>query len=154
MPWVKVDDHFDEHPKMARVGPLGWAMWLAGLAYCNRNLTDGFIPYTTARRLVSWDFLMPRNGSDIESIWTVGINTVMHGEDVDSPLVIGMLVDAGLWEEVPGGYRVHDYMEYQPSKLEVVAEREKWAAKKRRGRPSRGDSPGDSQGDSTLDSAA
>ena len=154
MPWVKVDDHCDEHPKMARVGPLGWAMWLAGLAYCNRNLTDGFIPYTTARRLVSWDFLMPRNGSDIESIWTVGINSGMHGEDVDSPLVIGMLVDAGLWEEVPGGYRVHDYMEYQPSKLEVVAEREKWAAKKRRGRPSRGDSPGDSQGDSTLDSAA
>lgn len=150
MPWVKVDDHFDEHPKMARVGPLGWAMWLAGLAYCNRNLTDGFIPYTTARRLVSWDFLMPRNGSTIESIWTVGINTGMHGEDVDSPLVIGMLVNAGLWEEVPGGYRVHDYMEYQPSKLEVVAEREKWAAKKRRGRPSRGDS----KGDSTMDSAA
>lgn len=154
MPWVKVDDHFDEHPKMARVGPLGWAMWLAGLAYCNRNLTDGFIPYTTARRLVSWDFLMPRNGSDIESIWSVGINTGMHGEDVDSPLVIGMLVDAGLWEEVPGGYRVHDFMEYQPSKSEVVAERQKWADKKRRGRPSKGESTGDSMGDSTLDSAA
>ena len=154
MPWIKVDDHFDEHPKMARVGPLGWALWLAGLAYCNRNLTDGFIPYITARRLVSWDFLMPRNGSDIESVWTVGINTGMHGEDVDSELVIGMLMDAGLWEECTGGYRVHDYMQYQPSKADVVAERQKWADKKRKGRTSQGDSPGDSRGDSPGRNAA
>ena len=28
MPWIKVDDHFDEHPKIAKCGPLGIAMWL------------------------------------------------------------------------------------------------------------------------------
>lgn len=154
MPWIKVDDHFDEHPKMAHVGPLGWALWLVGLAYCNRNLTDGFIPYITARRLVSWDFLMPRNGSEVEQVWSVGINTGMHGEDVDTPLVIDMLIDAGLWEEVTGGYRVHDYQEYQPSKADVVAERQKWAAKKRRGRMSPGDSRGESNGDTHGESAA
>lgn len=154
MPWIKVDDHFDEHPKLARVGPLGWSLWLAGLAYCNRNLTDGFIPYITARRLVSWEFLMPRDGSDVEQVWSIGINTGMHGEDVDSDLVIGLLIDAGLWEEVTAGYRVHDYQEYQPSKADVVAERQKWADKKRRGRQSHGDSRGDSGGDSRGESVA
>ena len=46
MPWVRIDDGYADHPKMAAVGPLGQALWLAGLAYCNRYLTDGFIPRT------------------------------------------------------------------------------------------------------------
>ena len=57
MAWVKIDDHFDEHPKIAQAGPLAVAVWLAGLAYCNRNLTDGFIPWSKAQGLVSWQFL-------------------------------------------------------------------------------------------------
>ena len=54
MPWVKIDDHFSEHPKHARVGPPGWGYWLAGLAYANRNLTDGFIPHAVAYSLATW----------------------------------------------------------------------------------------------------
>ena len=30
-----------------------------------------------------------------------------------------------LWEPVTGGYTVHDYLEYNPSKAQVTAEREK-----------------------------
>lgn len=150
MPWIRVDDHFDEHPKLARVGPLGWAVWLAGLAYCNRNLTDGFIPYTTANRLVSWEFLMPRDGSDSESIWTVGMNTGMHGEDVTCARVIDMLVGAGLWEVVTGGFRVHDFGDYQPSKAEVLVDRQKWADRQKKRRQSRGESTRDSRGESVA----
>lgn len=36
MVWVKIDDHFDEHPKMQQIGPLGWGYWLAGLV-CERE---------------------------------------------------------------------------------------------------------------------
>lgn len=149
MPWVKVDDHFDEHPKMARVGPLGWAVWLAGLAYCNRNLTDGFIPFAAARSLVSWDMLLPHpTEPDRELVYTIGIGSGAHGHDVECSEVIDMLVDAGIWEHVPGGYRVHDYGDYQPSKADVMEERARSAERQQRSRMSRGKSQGKSQRDS------
>jgi hypothetical protein len=129
MPWIRIDDHYDEHPKFARAGPLGVVMWLAGLAYCNRNLTDGFIPWSVARSLVSWEFLRPaQDDATRELIWTVALGTGMHGEDVACPLVIDLLVDAGLWDEVDGGYRVHDYADFQPTRASVIAERAKKVA--------------------------
>lgn len=94
MPWVKVDDHFDEHPKLAKVGPLGWALWMAGLAYCNRNLTDGFIPWSVARKLVNWEGLR--------------ITSVQSQREVTSDYVIDLLVQAGIWAEVPDGYQYVD----------------------------------------------
>jgi hypothetical protein len=133
MPWIRIDDHYDEHPKFARAGPLGVVMWLAGLAYCNRNLTDGFIPWTVAQRLVSWQFLAPRADDDRELVWSVSVGTGMHGEDVDCEYVIGLLLDASLWTETSGGYRVHDYSDFQPTKAQVVAERAAKAAAGRAG---------------------
>ena len=120
MPWVKIDDHFDEHPKLARVGPLGWALWFAGLAYCNRNLTDGFIPWAIAGTLVSWDFL-----DDVgpTRIYVGSREEVFEENAVTSEFVIALLLGAGVWEEATGGYRVHDYDQYQPTKAAIEAER-------------------------------
>jgi hypothetical protein len=128
VPWVKIDDHFDEHPKMAKVGPLGWGLWLAGLAYCNRNLTDGFIPFTKARMLVSLD-IAPDDGK----LWTLARVSGMAGDDLDVEWLIALLVDVGIWHETPGGYLVHDYAEYQPTKAQVLAERAKKVAAGRAG---------------------
>src|SRR5690606_8367123 len=110
-------------PKMAAVGPIGWGVWLAGLAYCNRNLTDGFIPYHVADRIAgSWRVRVPTPDGRVQ-VWKISRSSGMVGEDLDAEWVIGLLVQAGLWEEVEGGYRVHDYLDYQPSREEVEAER-------------------------------
>lgn len=144
MPWVRVDDHFDEHPKMAAVGPVGWGVWLAGLAYCNRNLTDGFIPYAIAEGIGgSWTIREPveqgveengvrsiRRGS---MLWTIGVGSGHHGEDITAEWIIAHLVRLGLWEEVEGGYLIHDYDDYQPTKAQVLAEREQKQAAGRAG---------------------
>jgi DnaD/phage-associated family protein len=127
MVWVKLDDHFDEHPKIVSVGPLGMALWVTGLAYCNRNLTDGFIPTAIALRMLTLEFPHPED----EDECTVLLGG-SRGDDSDGQIgfipdryfVPNMLVAAGLWERVSGGYRVHDFTEYQPSKAEVQAERE------------------------------
>lgn len=149
MPWIKVDDHFDEHPKLSRVGPLGVVLWVTGLAYCNRNLTDGFIPWSVARSLVTWEFLRPHpDDPDRELVHSVDIGCGTRGWSVTADYVIDMLVEAGLWETAAGGYLVHDYGDYQPTKEQVVAERRRWAAKKAKGRMSRGESPGESPGES------
>lgn len=124
MPWVRIDDHFDEHPKFAQAGPLGMAMWVTGLAYCNRNLTDGFIPWAVAHRLLTWEYLGPAEERG-RAVYAIGVSSGMSGEDVDCALVIGLLISARLWEEVDGGYRVHDYTDYQPTKDEVEAEKAK-----------------------------
>lgn len=104
MPWVKLDDGFFDHPKALAAGPLGIAMFVAGLCYCSRHLTDGFIPAEAVPRLIS---LPPKQSARVSSD----------------------LVRAGLWRTCPGGFIVHDYLEYQPSRAQVNAERQ--AARKR-----------------------
>lgn len=106
MTWIKVDDHFDEHPKMAAIGPTGWGVWLGGLAYSNRNLTDGFIP-----QAIAWRFQAEK--------------------------VVGQLVQVGLWSEVAGGFQIHDYAQYQPSREQVFADRKRAAERQKRFRNGR-----------------
>lgn len=87
MPWVKLDDGCDEHPKLVGLSDGAFAAWVTGLLYCNRNRTDGFIPAAAAHRRLRGD-----------------------GEETAEELV-----RAGLWERTDDGYRVHDYLDYQPS---------------------------------------
>lgn len=128
MAWVRIDDHIDEHPKLAAAGPLGLALFVAGLAYSNRNLTDGFIPQAVAHRLLLWE---DPNGR-------ISVTNGVQVNDVDSELVAETLVDVGLWKRVKGGYRVHDYHEFQPTKERVMAEREAAKQRMRKARESRG----------------
>ena len=115
MPWIRLDDNFDEHPKMIQVGPVGMALFVAGLAYCNRNLTDGFIPERRLRALLQWDDeSLARRSTPVQ--------------------IANRLVSAGLWERVEGGYKVHDYLDYQPSRASVRAERERVAQRVKRWR--------------------
>lgn len=127
MPWIKVDDHYNEHRKFADAGPLGHALWLAGMAYCNRNLTDGHIPWGVARNLLSWEFLgPPENG--LATIYRVAVvSPDDRGDDdfevIDSVWVLDILVRVGLWERDGFGYYVHDYEKYQPTKEQVETDR-------------------------------
>jgi hypothetical protein len=109
MAWIRLDDHFDEDPRLVRVGPLGLVLWLSGLAYCLRNRTDGFIPWSRAETLVSWSFLgmVDREGEDLDPP-VLGVTLTRRNDDdpIRSGFVAALLVDAGLWEEVEDGYRV------------------------------------------------
>lgn len=125
MTWVKLDDHFDENPKIAQVGPLGLALWVTGLAYCNRNLTDGFIPTAIALRMLSLEYDDPD-----ERPTTILLGGVRdRGDDgqigcvPEGYTVSNQLVKAGLWEDVPGGFQIHDFAHYQPTRAQVEAER-------------------------------
>jgi hypothetical protein len=111
VPWVKIEDVSPDHPKLARLSPAGYGLWVAGICYCNRNLTDGFIPDSMARRILG----------------------------VDQDVVDG-LVMAGVWELVDGGYLVHDYLEHQQSRAEILDARGKAAERARKYRASRRDS--------------
>jgi hypothetical protein len=114
MAWVRIDDHFDDHPKVVQAGPLGLAMYVAGLCYCNRNLTDGYIPAGQVARLVSFDGLY------------IDVQGSVGGIDrPDAFHVAEDLVACGLWEPADEGYCIHDYLKYQPSRADIEAERER-----------------------------
>ena len=123
MTWVRIDDQFDEHPKHQQAGPLAWALWAAGLAYCNRNLTDGFIPTSKAQTLVNWKFTEPPREDGRQRVVSVGITSGFSGDDVTNDYVINLLISAGLWAHCDGGYKIHDYKDYQPSRKKVLEER-------------------------------
>ncbi len=97
MSWVRLEDDFPENPKIIEAGPVASWTHIKAIAFCNRQLTDGFISHATVR-------------------WMSGAASAK------------VLVRVGLWETTKGGYLIHDYLEYQPSKAEVMDRRAKRAA--------------------------
>lgn len=136
MTWVKLDDHFDEHPKLAQAGPLGMALQVAALCYCNRNLTDGFVPRSVASRLLSLE-TSDANGKPMKLAATWEAELFGGGWEIEAEHVVDRMLESGLWDQAPGGYTIHDYHEFQPSKAEVMAERAKVAERVRKHRERR-----------------
>jgi hypothetical protein len=96
--YALLDDQLPDHPKIVSAGPLAGWLYVCGLAYCTRLLTDGFIPTDQVRRL-----------------------TTLAAEEV-TPLVTRLL-EVGLWEEAKDGYRVHDFDKHNPTAADVKAKR-------------------------------
>lgn len=115
MGWVKLDDQFYRHPKVLQAGPLAGWLHVCALNYAAQYLTDGFIPKAAVNGLA--DF----TGDDFPG-----------GGSSASEFVVN-LVDAGLWSEVDGGYQIHDYLEYNPSREEVQKRRGADLERKRNG---------------------
>jgi hypothetical protein len=108
MPWVKFSDDWYDDDKLAGAPSDVLSLYAVGLSWCARNLTDGKVPSGVHRILVN-----------------------LHG---DPDEVVAELVARNAWQEVPGGWVIGNYHRYQPSRAEVLAKREKDAARKRTGR--------------------
>lgn len=102
MPWVYLDDHFDQHPKVVEAGTDAAWMFVAGLCWVNRNLTAGRIPKNAVRLLTD-----KRPG----------------------PLVTRLLT-VNLWEEDGDAYRIHDYDRWNKT-AKALSEKGRRAAEKR-----------------------
>jgi hypothetical protein len=99
---VIVDEKFLEHPKLIRAGQLvgrngvsrALHVYLAGLAHARKYLTNGFVgmPVVTSWRLCENP---------------VRVATALCHESVT------------LWHPEPGGYRIHDFLQYNDDATEV-----------------------------------
>lgn len=111
MPWFKVDDGLSDNVKTRRAGTEAIGLWALAGSWSSRELTDGFVPKSIARR---WD---PRSK------------------------LARKLVEAGFWEDAEKGgeqgYQFINWSEYQPSKAEVEAERAAAAKRMRAARERR-----------------
>jgi hypothetical protein len=109
MAWVRIDDAFRHHPKVVEAGPLGIALHVCGLSYAAQYLTDGFLPQRVVPTLC-----------DFRGVLFVGMD---ERDEITPESVADALVRVGLWEKEDYGYRIHDYLEYNPSRAQVMAER-------------------------------
>src|SRR3990167_190543 len=94
MAWVRIEDAVADHPKHLQAGPAASWLWLCGIAFCQRQLTDGFIPSAA----------LPILG-------------VAHGVKA----LVDRLVAARLFDVVDGGYRVHDYHDFNDTREAALA---------------------------------
>lgn len=108
--WVRVDSNLAANHKVLalleqRGGDHALNVWVFGLGYCMNADNDGFVPKLA-----------------------LGL---FHGSKKDAAL----LVEVGMWHELPGGWQIHDWREYQPSSEEAQkrSEKAKRAAAKRWG---------------------
>lgn len=105
MSWFKVDDKFHGHPKAveaaAQLAALG--LWVLAGSYCSDYPeTDGFVSLQVATRLAGGTNAAKRLGAVL--VAAKGSSRV------------------GLWVVAEGGWRFHDWGQYQPT-AEDVAER-------------------------------
>lgn len=99
MSWFKVDDKLHAHPKTEKAGHEAMGLWLLAGSYSVDQLTDGLITEERCARLI--------------------------GDRKTAQRLAQLLVTAGFWIRVEGGYRYHDWCGYQPSAEAMKAERER-----------------------------
>jgi hypothetical protein len=128
MTWIKLDDQVTEHPKTAGLSCEAWTLWIHGLTYCSRNLTDGEIPKA----------FLPR------------LSPVRRVKKATQELV-----DAGLWIDEGARIHVHNYVKWQRSKSQIESDKESAHARQKASRERRKASTGaDSADPVAVDVAA
>ena len=115
MTWIRIDDSFADHPKLIAAGPIAQLIQIRALCYASRHLTDGFIPPGAIPSLIAG---MEHIGIDDYG----GLFT--HGCKVPELDIPALMTGSGLWEKCAGGYQIHDFLDYNPSKLDVLSRRE------------------------------
>lgn len=98
--WIKIDDSYFTHRKIVQLTGPAILMDLTGIAYCARELTDGFV-------------------AEGAILLVAALAKVPEPEKH-----VGELVRVGRWEKRDGGFFIHDYLDYQPSREDVIQSRE------------------------------
>lgn len=121
MPWVRFDDQFPIHRKVDSLSDPAFRLHVSAIFWSARNLTDGYVPE------IDLDAASPR--------------TMQRPSKF-----VSELVRRGAWAKSQDGWQIHDYLDYQPSKVRVVEDRKKNAMRQKRFRDKDDDSNGVSHG--------
>lgn len=103
MAWVKFDDGYANHLKVAGLTDAAFRLHTAAILYCGKHLTDGFVEAAEVPRLVRRF----------------------------RKAAVAELVERGLWRDQEGlGYVLHDYLEWNDTAEKVRKRREDTARRK------------------------
>lgn len=111
MTWAKLDDNFHSHPKIReafRRDPASIGLHAMAISWTSAYEADGRVP--------TWF---------IEGV--IADESQRHS-------ALDALVSEGLWKRNGEGFVIHDYLDFNPSRAELRAKRDKDADRKRRER--------------------
>lgn len=111
MAWANFDDNFADHPKVAGLSDQAFRLHTSGILYCAKYLTNGVVPVAQAARL------------------TPGFKKEHVRE----------LITAGLWDSQGDGYHIHDYLQWNRSREQILSERARKSEAGKRGAKRRWD---------------
>lgn len=109
MPWANFDDQFPKHPKVLPISDAAFRLHVSGVCYCVQYLTDGVIEAKAVPLLV------PRFRAR----------------------TLAELVERGLWVNGGEQYLIHDFLQWNRSREQVEADRERKRKAGRMGAESR-----------------
>ncbi len=93
MAWIRLSDDYNDHPKFTCLSHGAFRLWHQGMGFCRKFKTDGDIPTATVRGFKA--FTSGRM-KELLTPWKAG----------HSPL----------WHATDDGVRVHDYLDWNPSR--------------------------------------
>jgi hypothetical protein len=96
MTWARLDDNFADDPTLLRLPRSVRLLYVEGIVWCCKHLTDGLLEQHVLRRV---------------------------SDEPDLEAAAALLIQAGLWEAVESGYRIVDFLAMQPSKDSVEERR-------------------------------
>lgn len=98
MGWARMDDGYMDHPKVMDAGPWAELLDRRGIEHCAKYETDGLVTKSGLRRI----------SRDIPKV----------------PARVLALVEVGRWTvNEGGGWWIHDYLLFNPSKAEKETQR-------------------------------
>lgn len=103
-PWAKLEIGYLGHPKFLALNANAICLWHEGKNYCDSHQTDGLIPR---------DALKMFRFRGVKSV-TLLLATCPTPKPDGSPY-------APLWEDHPVGYKMHDYLDHNDCRDEVLA---------------------------------
>lgn len=112
MRYARIEENAMDSPKFIAINAAAWRLWCEGSTYCQKHLTDGFIPSSALR----------------------GFRYFSQGalKQLCEALAPGK---GPLWHRVEGGIQVHDYLDWNDPREKVLANRkagkerlERWRA--------------------------
>lgn len=144
MTWVRFDDQFPIHRKVAGLSDGLYRLHTEAIFWCARNTTDGVIRKTELTQ-ISARSTAKRAANLVEvGVWHTAGDLCIGCKEA--------LADAGT-PEPRDGWVIHDYLAFQPSRSKVLHERKtkaerqaRWLESRRNNRPSRDASQATSKG--------
>lgn len=99
-------DGVSHNPKVLAAGPEAAWLWVASIDYSRLHLTDGFVPASALPTLATF-------------------------RPSQLPRLVDRLLHVHLFIAADGGYRIHDFLEHNDSKADVMRRRAEDAERKR-----------------------
>lgn len=110
MAWARIDDAIIDHPKVLEAGEDARDLLIVSIIWCNKHLTDGRVP-------------------------KAALGVLSRKKSAEK--TAAALVRVGLWHDEGDAWRLHDYLDWNPSREEVEAKRNASAERMRKSRERR-----------------